>query len=131
MIPTAAGPALDEQIDWARAAWECPAIRRLRASSTAPLTPGRFVRNIVDSFTNTRLRIPPDPETAYRKFCGEAARPSLGRARSPGTPRLTAPPDASRSSIALGWNVQRRKSLQPGDRTTRLPLDMVALAGFV
>jgi hypothetical protein len=39
------------------------------------LTAGRFLDSFLSSLSNTRLRIPADPEHAYHRFCG------------PGTPR--------------------------------------------
>jgi arabinofuranosyltransferase len=35
-----------------------------------PLTPGRFLRNVVDSVANTRLRLSPDPQVAQDQMCG-------------------------------------------------------------
>jgi arabinofuranosyltransferase len=35
-----------------------------------PLTPGRFLRNVVDSVANTRLRLSPDPQVAEDQMCG-------------------------------------------------------------
>lgn len=61
---------LARQVAWARAALRCPAIRDLRARSTGTLTVSRFFSNITHSLADSRLRIPPDPEQAYRKFCG-------------------------------------------------------------
>jgi arabinofuranosyltransferase len=37
----------------------------------APLTPRRFVGNILDSFANTSLRVPRDPDAAVEALCGE------------------------------------------------------------
>src|SRR5262249_38086215 len=61
---------LQDQVGFARATLQCPAVEKLTNSSKAPLTVGRFFRNIFDSFSNTALHIPPDPETAFHKFCG-------------------------------------------------------------
>jgi arabinofuranosyltransferase len=36
-----------------------------------PLTPGRFLRNIVHSAANTALRVPTDPQAAAAELCGE------------------------------------------------------------
>lgn len=82
MIPTTDGPELAEQVAWARAALECPPIRKLRQSTTAPLTLGRFLSNIVASYDNTRLRIPPDPEDAYHKLCGPGTPPEVRALRA-------------------------------------------------
>jgi arabinofuranosyltransferase len=82
LIPAARSPAeLTEQAAWARAALECPRLRELRASYEAPLTIGRFVSNLVDSIPNARLRIPPDPEDAYRRFCGPGVPPEVRAVR--------------------------------------------------
>ena len=35
-----------------------------------PLTPARFLRNVVDSVANTRLRLSPDPQVAEDQMCG-------------------------------------------------------------
>ena len=70
LIPTVQGAAFDDQVRWARAALQCPAVRQLDRDTTAPLTLSRFIGNIVDSFSNTSLRIPPDPETADHALCG-------------------------------------------------------------
>jgi hypothetical protein len=39
----------------------------------APLTPSRFFGNRIDSFANTRLGIPSDPERAHHELCGNDA----------------------------------------------------------
>jgi arabinofuranosyltransferase len=75
LIPSTSGKEFQEQVAWARAALRCPDIRRLVAAADERLTPGRFADNFVESFSNTRIRIPADPEHAYHRFCG------------PGTPR--------------------------------------------
>jgi hypothetical protein len=36
-----------------------------------PLTPRRFLRNIVDSVANTTLRVPADPRVAAAELCGD------------------------------------------------------------
>jgi arabinofuranosyltransferase len=71
LIPRTRGREFLEQIEWARRALECDPIRQVERSARAPMTLSRFVRNVVDSFANTRLRIPPDPETAYRELCDD------------------------------------------------------------
>jgi arabinofuranosyltransferase len=86
IIPKAKGPALDEQVRWARAALDCAPIEKLERSTEAPLTIGRFLHNIVDSFSNTSLRIPADPETAYKKLCGTTSTPSTSDQSSVGAP---------------------------------------------
>jgi hypothetical protein len=54
----------------ARAALRCREVRRFTASYTEPLTVGRFLRNIGDSFENTALRIPSRPSEARAELCG-------------------------------------------------------------
>ncbi len=82
MIPTTTGVQFQEQVAWARAALECPAIKRLTEAADAPMSVGRFVSNFVHSFGNTVVRIPPDPETAYHKFCGPGTPPEVSALRS-------------------------------------------------
>lgn len=77
MIPPTTGLQFNEQVAWARAALQCPAIARLTAAADAPMTFGRFFSNFVHAFDNTRTRIPPDPETAYHKFCGAGTPPEV------------------------------------------------------
>jgi hypothetical protein len=62
--------AFQMKVAWARAASRCPAIRQLIDAADAPLTVSRFVHNLFDSVSNAKLRIPGDPQDAYRKFCG-------------------------------------------------------------
>jgi hypothetical protein len=50
-------------------------------SAHAPLTAGRFADNMLRSFDNTRLRIPPDPEDAYHRFCGAGVPPAVQAVR--------------------------------------------------
>ncbi len=69
LIPTLTGTALEQQTAWARSAMQCPALQRLNRSVTAHLSVSRFLHNVVDSFANTSLRVPPDPHTAYIKLC--------------------------------------------------------------
>ncbi len=97
LIPPTTGAALDAQVAWARKALQCPPIRRLTRDTSGRLTVGRFLHNIVDSFANTRLRIPPDPETAYRKLCGS----SRSAPERPGEPQPPAPmaPDPRRVRV--------------------------------
>jgi arabinofuranosyltransferase len=83
LIPTTNGSAFDEQVAWARAALSCPAVRELEQSTTAPLTARRFFANVTHAFANMRLRIPPDPETAYRRFCGPGTPPEVALVRAP------------------------------------------------
>lgn len=66
----------------ARAALRCHDIVKLRNAASARLTPGRFVDNLLRSPENTRLRIPPDPEQAYHRFCGAGTPPEVEALRS-------------------------------------------------
>jgi arabinofuranosyltransferase len=75
LIPATTGREFREQVAWARAALECDGIQRIFLASEAPLTPRRFAANLLRSVTTTLTRVPPDPKTAYREYCG------------PGTPR--------------------------------------------
>ncbi|MGB7053300.1 MAG: hypothetical protein WBG41_17170 [Acidimicrobiales bacterium] len=70
LIPTVSGHQLQIETAWARAALQCPAIHDIEYSPTRPLTVGSFLSNIVHSFSRTELRIPPNPEAAYHRFCG-------------------------------------------------------------
>lgn len=67
------GEAFQEKVVWARAALACPQVQTLLESVRAPLTPGRFVSNLLHSFGNTTLRLPNDPREAYESLCGGAA----------------------------------------------------------
>jgi arabinofuranosyltransferase len=58
-----------EDVEWARRALECGPIERLLDSTRETLTAGRFLRNLGNSFANTRLRIPVEPERAVRALC--------------------------------------------------------------
>jgi arabinofuranosyltransferase len=54
----------------ARKALECGDLAELVDAVSEPLTPGRFVRNLVGATDRTTLRIPTEPEKAREKFCG-------------------------------------------------------------
>ncbi|MGZ5081682.1 MAG: hypothetical protein ACXWBT_19225, partial [Usitatibacter sp.] len=71
LMPPVTGSTFDQKVAWARAAHRCAAIEDLVQSTTAPLTVGRFFGNLSGAFARTRLRIPPDPEAAYHRFCGD------------------------------------------------------------
>jgi len=75
LIPVTRGIEFREQVAWARAALRCPEIRGMLDAAEAPFTAGRYFESVVSSISNTRLRIPAEPERAYHRFCG------------PGTPR--------------------------------------------
>lgn len=70
LIPVVSGRQLEVETAWARAALTCPAIHDLEVSPSATLSVGAFFSNMVHSFARTELRIPPNPESAYHRFCG-------------------------------------------------------------
>jgi hypothetical protein len=49
----------------------CGEVAELVDAVEDPLTPGRFLRNLVGSLDRTRLRIPRDPLEAREQFCEE------------------------------------------------------------
>ena len=59
------------EMDAARRALSCGQLADYLEDVREPLTPGRFLGNLVDSFANTSLRVPPDPFDAEDEFCGE------------------------------------------------------------
>jgi arabinofuranosyltransferase len=81
-IPPTTGPQFQEQVAWARAVLRCPDVRELLDSTAAPLSAGRVARNLVGSFERTTLRIPPDPEQAHVRFCGDDVPPDVEAARA-------------------------------------------------
>jgi arabinofuranosyltransferase len=70
LIPVTDGSEFRQQVAWARAALRCPQVRALMTAAESPLTAGRFLDDFLSSFGNARIRIPPDPKEAYRRFCG-------------------------------------------------------------
>lgn len=82
LIPATTGPELAEQTAWARATLECPAVADLRAAAREPLTPGRALSNVLGAYGRTQMRIPADPETAYRTFCSDAVPAEVAALRS-------------------------------------------------
>jgi hypothetical protein len=82
LIPPTDGDEFAEQVAWARAALACPDIAALLDASRADLTFGRVLENLTSSIANARLRIPPDPEAAYRRFCGEGVPPEVAELRA-------------------------------------------------
>jgi hypothetical protein len=73
------GATFEERERIARATLACPDLRDLVKSYSAPLTPGRFFGNLIDSVHNSTFRIPPEPADAYEKFCsGRPSRPARG-----------------------------------------------------
>jgi arabinofuranosyltransferase len=56
-------------VDAARAAWDCEALRELRDATREPFTAGRAWRNLWRSPRLTRLEVDPDPRTAASDLC--------------------------------------------------------------
>ena len=69
LIPSVTGRALALQTAWAAAALSCPAIHAIEYGPRQRLSVGAFLSNMVHAFARTTMRIPPDPETAYRSYC--------------------------------------------------------------
>jgi arabinofuranosyltransferase len=65
--PVVAAPG---DIRAARAALQCGDLKELVDSVSAPLTAGRFWKNVTGSVSRTQLRIPANPVEAEQKFCG-------------------------------------------------------------
>lgn len=70
LIPIETGAELARQTAWARAALQCPELAEFVAAPQQPLTPAVVWQNIIGAPHRTQLRIPADPEAAYRQFCG-------------------------------------------------------------
>jgi arabinofuranosyltransferase len=68
--PFPAGPA-PAQVAAASEALHCRALVRLSNATTAPLTAGRFLQNLLDAFRLHGLRIDPDPTVTRRELCGQ------------------------------------------------------------
>jgi arabinofuranosyltransferase len=81
LIRPSTGTAYTEQVAWARAALRCPDIRELMRAADASFSVRRFATNFVNAFHNTRLRIPPDPEKAYHRYCDERTPPEVAAVR--------------------------------------------------
>ncbi len=82
LIPDVSGQALAVQTSWARAALDCPTIHALEFGPGRPLTVSSFFSNLVDSVSETTVRIPPNPETAYHRFCGPGTPAGVRRAEA-------------------------------------------------
>ncbi len=63
------GPSTDPKVVAARHALTCDPGKSLMQSVNAPMTPGRFLSNIVHSLSYTRLHVPDDPRVAEREWC--------------------------------------------------------------
>lgn len=62
--------SLAEPIAWARAALKCPVPADILDSTSAPLTPLRAWQNFAGAAGRSQVRIPADPQEAYRQLCG-------------------------------------------------------------
>jgi arabinofuranosyltransferase len=69
LTPPTSGSALARQTEFARQALQCEPLSDLVNGPRQPLTWQRISDNVLGSFSRTRLRVPPDPEVAYRTFC--------------------------------------------------------------
>ncbi|MEI5103403.1 hypothetical protein RB200_38940 [Streptomyces sp. PmtG] len=65
-LPAGVDPA---RVAAARRALGCGALAELRAATRAPLTAGRFLRNVTGSLERTSFRFPNDPVRAERELC--------------------------------------------------------------
>jgi hypothetical protein len=65
-------PPTGAELDATRRVLRSPQIARLQEAVTAPLTVRLMLSNIKDAFALSRLRIPPDPVEASRKFAPPA-----------------------------------------------------------
>ncbi|HEX6423172.1 MAG TPA: hypothetical protein VFZ79_06810 [Acidimicrobiales bacterium] len=59
-----------ESLAAAREAVTCGQLGAYIEGIRSPLTPGRFARNVLESFANTTLRVPADPRDARAELCG-------------------------------------------------------------
>jgi len=64
-----AGVTTDGPSTAASRALECGELREVLDSATEPLTPKRFVENILRAPSNTFVKVPADPQEAVRAFC--------------------------------------------------------------
>ncbi|MDI2129581.1 hypothetical protein [Yinghuangia seranimata] len=69
-VPDGIPDVTDQGLAAARHALSCGDLKELLDSTRAPLTPSRFLRNLIGSYDRTKLRIPRDPFAAERRFCG-------------------------------------------------------------
>jgi len=60
----------DPAVAAARRALACGALGQLMDGVTAPMSPGRFLRNVVEAPANTTLSVPLDPIEAEQELCG-------------------------------------------------------------
>jgi arabinofuranosyltransferase len=65
------GQSFEQRVHDARVALQCTELRDFQSTYSAPLTLERFVDNVFDSFSDSSLRIPPEPRIARARFCVE------------------------------------------------------------
>ncbi len=70
LLAAATPRQLGVQTAWARAALACPTIHTLEFGPDRPLTFRAFVSDLSGAVSRTVVRVPPDPEVAYHRFCG-------------------------------------------------------------
>ena len=129
LTPVTSGTQFQEQVDAARTALECAPLRRLDRDVTAPMTPARFLGNIVDSFANTFLRISPDPEQAKAELCGGGRSEGSAAPRSVVTPlALTGSPMGWAPRPAAGSSVRLSGPSTPSPRWAQ---PLTSLSGFI
>jgi arabinofuranosyltransferase len=63
------GEPFAQRVADARTALSCGDLHRIFEATTGSLTPGRFVTNMVHSFSFSRFRFPPEPRDAVRSVC--------------------------------------------------------------
>jgi arabinofuranosyltransferase len=61
----------DADTEAARSAWSCGELSELVDAVREPMTPRRFLSNLVSAARLTMLSVPPDPAAAERRFCAD------------------------------------------------------------
>jgi len=74
-IDDAGTQPFEDRVADARAALECGALRELQDAIASPLTPKRFLSNLLAAPRLWRLRVPPEPRDARAAFCEASAPP--------------------------------------------------------
>ena len=69
------GQPFEDRVADARFALECGAIRELQDAIASPLTPKRFLANVIAAPRLWSLRVPPEPRDARAAFCETSAAP--------------------------------------------------------
>ena len=80
-IDAAGAEPFEARVADARAALACGAIRELQDAIASPLTPKRFLSNLLAAPRLWRLRVPPEPRDARAAFCEASAPPEAGLER--------------------------------------------------